>query len=145
MKAIDAIASGATPAGVYVLNSRAKVDSVREAVEEKGWRFFYLNGTEIHDKASFLAATRAALELPSYTGHNWDAFEETINELSWAQAPGYAILYDNVANFAGPQPEQWDTALSILQTATANWAATGTPMVVLLRNAGRSVPDLPRI
>ncbi|MBK8050305.1 MAG: barstar family protein [Anaerolineales bacterium] len=145
MKAIDAIAGGAAPAGVYVLTSRAKVDSVRDAVEEQGWRFFHLDGTTIQDKLSFLAATRAALELPSYTGHNWDAFEETINELSWAPAPGYVVLYDNAANFAEAQPEQWDTALSILQAASANWAAAGTPMVVLLRNAGRSVPDLPRI
>ena len=118
MKAIDAIAGGAVPAGVYVLTSRAKVDSVRDAVD----------GTTIQDKLSFLAATRAALELPSYTGHNWDAFEETINELSWAPAPGYVVLYDNVANFAEAQPEQWDTALSILQAASANWAAAGTPM-----------------
>ena len=66
---------------------------------------------------TFLLAAGQALAFPGYYGRNWDAFEEMVNDLSWLPAAGYVILYDYVYRFAAAQPEAWQVALAILQSA----------------------------
>jgi hypothetical protein len=143
---LEAILKGEVASGVYRFASRAKPETVQAAAAAQGWRCFYLDGTTVADKASFLAACQEAFALPAYFARNWDALEECINDLSWAPAAGYIVLYDQVESFAAQDPTNWGTALYILRDAAGNWAHEGTPMVVLLRQAGRleqPVPDLP--
>lgn len=130
---LDAILSEAIPPGIYRLHSRAQASTIVQAAERHGWRGFYLDGRQIDDKATFLAASAAAMQFPSYFGHNWDAFEECVNDLAWVPASGYLLLYDAVARFATAQPAEWATARAILAGAAARWQARGTPMYVLLR------------
>jgi len=130
----------------FRLGARAKAETIQAEAAAQGWRCFHLDGETIVDKASFLAACQAAFALPDYFGNNWDALEECLNDLAWAPATGYIVLYDNVANFAAPDPTNWGTALYILRDAAGNWGHAGTPMVVLLRQARhleQPVPDLP--
>jgi len=129
----NAILTETLPPGIYDLNSRARASTIVQAVERHGWRGFYLDGRQIGDKAAFLATSAQAMRFPSYFGHNWDALEECLNDLSWAPAWGYVLLYDNVARFASAHPAEWATARAILSDAVAHWRALGTPMYVLLR------------
>lgn len=131
---INDVLAGAQPPGIYRLRSRARAGSIAQAVERHGWRPFVLDGRQIADKATFLAASAAAMRFPSYFGHNWDAFEECVNDLSWEGAPGYVLLYDNVKHFAATQPAEWATARAILAHAIAHWQARGVLMYVLLRS-----------
>ena len=109
----------------------------------RGWRFFHLYGAAVFDKRTFLAACQSALTLPSYFGHNWDAFEETINDFSWAPAGGYVLLYDRVANFGANRPAEWAVALDILRSAAISWGQRGTPFYVLLRHTGGYATSAP--
>ena len=76
--------SGARPAGLYRLTSRAGSASIASKAEQRGWRFFRLDGRQVASKSDFLQACAEALGFPSYFGHNWDALEDSLRDLSWA-------------------------------------------------------------
>jgi RNAse (barnase) inhibitor barstar len=140
MSTIQAALTGSRPSGVYRFVSRAKPDTLRRAVERAGWRFFHLDGHQIQDKRSFLQSSATAINFPSYFGHNWDAFNDSINDIAWA--PGFVILYDQPAHFATAHPNEWQTAQEIFQEAVDRWGKTGASFYVLLRGSGVDAPIL---
>jgi hypothetical protein len=136
---------GALPSGVYRLEENRRPDDIAAEAAARDCRFSYLYGATIFDKHTFLAACQTALAFPAYFGHNWDAFEEMINDLAWAPAAGYVLLYDRVANFAVNRPAEWAIALDILRGAAAEWARRGIPFTVLLRQDGGAARGVPRL
>lgn len=42
-----------------------------------------LDGRQLGDRTSLLAALGRALDFPEYYGGNWDALDECLNDLSW--------------------------------------------------------------
>lgn len=145
IKKLVPILASDLPPGLYRFASRARATTIQRQVEAAGWRFFYLEGAHIADKATFLQTSARAMQFPAYFGQNWDAFEESINDLAWAPAPGYVILFDDVAQFASQAPDAWSTAYDILQGAVAQWQQHGVPMFVLLRGTGSSLVALPQL
>jgi hypothetical protein len=137
--------SGAVAPGVYRFTGRIPHAALAAVADPFGWRFFHIDGSRVLDKSTFLAAAAAALDFPAYFGHNWDAFEEMVNDLSWTSGAGYLLLYDDVAPFATHAPDEWAVALDILQQAVANWRTQGVPMIVLLRRGSSRVARLPRL
>jgi hypothetical protein len=137
MNAIASILTGVVPPGIYRLPLHQPAASLRGAIEQVGWRVFYLDGQAIHDKASFLTAAASAMSFPPYFGRNWDAFEECVTDLAWAPAPGYAVLYDHAVNLVTYDPAAWSTIYAIFQSAVETWSARYTPFYLLVRNIGR--------
>lgn len=138
---VQVILSQARPPGVYRFRSRTSETTLRRALEKAGWRLFYLDGREIHDKASFLQACAVAMDFPAHVRLSWDAFEECVNDLSWAPAQGYVVLFDHAGRFELAAPHEWITAMDILEDAVASWRSS-TPMYVLVRGAEAIYPDL---
>ena len=129
--------------GLYRIEASAEPETVRLLAEERGWRFFHVDGSQVEDKRSFIRTAGKAMDFPAYSGQNWDAFEESIRDLTWAPAPGYLVLFGEPDQFAARDPEQWGIAKSILENAVDTWRANDVPMVVLFRKAGRALPDVP--
>jgi hypothetical protein len=136
MHSLNSIFSGSVPPGVYHLNSRARPAAIFSRAAAHGWLGFFLDGSHITDKASFLQACAEAMHFPPYFGQNWDAFEDSLTDLAWAPAAGYLLLYDHVSRFAATHPGEWQTALDILFDAVPYWQSNGIPFYVLLRGAG---------
>lgn len=134
---------GMVAPGVYRFASRVQPHTLAARAAQQDWRCFYLDGEQVTDKASFLRVCAEAVEFPTYFGYNWDALEECIGDLSWAPAQGYVILYDSMWPIAAAKPDEWCIARSILASAVEVWRARGLPMFVLLRRAGRTMPDAP--
>jgi hypothetical protein len=134
MKSQPQLLLSTTTPGLYRWLSPIPPRSLAHYVEASGWRFFYLDGRRARDKAGFLQAAADALSFPGYFGRNWDAFEECINDLVWAPAPGYVLLYEHLWWFACAHPVEWHTARSILQDACSRWASQNVAFLVLLRN-----------
>lgn len=132
------------PPAVYRLDSPLAPAALAAAAAEHGWRCFHLDGAAIRDKASFLDACATAMQFPSYFGRNWDALDDCLNDLSWAPAAGYILLYDQVATFAQGQPGEWAAARAVLVDAVSHWTVTPTPLYVLLGGTRGSEPALPR-
>jgi len=142
MKTLEPILTGTRPPGIYRLRSRAQPARILKSLGPTGWHSFYIDGKGVATKTEFLQAAAASMNFPAYFSHNWDAFEECIQDLHWAPAPGYVLLYDRLARFAAHQPDQWRIAHAILADAIAAWAKTKTPFYVLLRHTGRSLPQV---
>ena len=122
--------------GLHTLTLRAPCAELHHEAEQAGWQCYCVDGTDIHDKATFLSRTSTALHFPSYFGHNWDAFEECLNDLSWERkegSKGYVIIVDKIGEFAHAHADDWATARSIFTTATKAWRKNGMPMLIFVR------------
>lgn len=134
MNNLDLLPGPAIRSGLYRWLSPLRAVDVGRHVTALGWTYFYLDGRRARDKRSFLETAADAMSFPPYFGHNWDAFEECVNDLSWAPAPGYVLLYDHVWWFACEHALDWQVARSIMTDACTQWAEHGTRFIVLLRN-----------
>lgn len=134
MNAFEQIRKLAPAGGVLRWLAPLNAHELSRQAQSSGWRSFYLDGRSARNKRSFLQTAADAMSFPSYFGHNWDAFEECINDLAWTPAPGYVLLYDHVWWLACAHQEDWQIARSILQTTCQQWATRNTPFIVLLRH-----------
>lgn len=132
-----------TRTGVYRIDTRDEPAEVLAAAEALGWAAFRVDGADVPDKNAFLSRSAVAMRFPAYFGHNWDAFEEIVNDPdALPEAQGYLLLLDDFAAFARSQPGEWATARAILADAAARWQAQRRGFLVLLRRAGRCAPDV---
>jgi hypothetical protein len=142
---VEVLFSGAVAPGVYRTGLRTSPASLVRAAESHGWRAFHLDGRKLTTKTEFIETSGRAMRFPSYSGNNWDAFEESLNDLSWAPAQGYLVVFDGAGGFARSQPDEFAVAVEILQESVRRWDALGIPLVVLLRGSGRSTGGVPRL
>ena len=72
------------------------------------------------DKAQLLKNHRAsALGFPDWFGHNWDALEDCLTDLSWREAPAHVLLIED------PKPgDDLGVLIDILRSSAESWAAT---------------------
>lgn len=79
-------------------------------------------------KAAWLERVAQVMDFPPTFGHNWDALEDSLRDLSWLPAAGYALFVRCDA------PERvgrnWDVLLDVLEAAAADWAGRGVPFWV---------------
>lgn len=123
-------------AGMYLLDTAITAVELEKEVEQCGFVFFYLEGEGVLSKEQFLEQIARAMDFPGYFGGNWDALEDCLADLSWREAPGYVILYDHFDTFAEQVPDQFETALEILDASVEFWRAQGKPLFVMLRGKG---------
>jgi hypothetical protein len=139
------VLAGEACAPVYRLVERTSARTIARVAERAGWHAMLLDGALLASKADFLDAAGRALSFPPWAGHNWDAFEELVNDLSWQPwAEGYLLLFERASWLAKAQPKVISVALDILATAAENRRAAGlVPLAVVLRGAGALAADLP--
>jgi hypothetical protein len=123
---------------IFTAGSRVSVADIRRKAAEHGWRVYRINGRKVNDKAEFLAESARGLAFPEYQGHNWDAFEESLNDLATNKAGPTLVLFDYAGQFAEANPEEFKVAQSILATAVNNRRKTDWPLAVVLRGAGEA-------
>lgn len=118
-------------AGVYLV-PHGEISLLQDAIRQSNYAYFPLDGTGINNKASFLQACANVMYFPSYFGHNWDAFDECIRDLSWYRAPGYVIWFEAFNQFLEQDPASWNVALRLFRSAVEEWHAQGIPFYVFL-------------
>lgn len=84
------------------------------------------------DKRTLLLRMALSLEFPESSGLNWDALSDCLRDLSWLQATGFVLLFDTAADLRDADPDSFDTLLSILDEARADWAAANVPFWAFL-------------
>jgi RNAse (barnase) inhibitor barstar len=119
------------------------VDVIEHIVDALGWRLLPLDGTEVATKDDFLEQCAEVFGLPEWFGMNWDALEECLSELE-LETPGLLVLWSSWGEFAGAEPEDFATALDILQTAAGTWAQDGVKGGVLFVGDGPTM-EVPNI
>ena len=127
------LTDGTHAPGVYHLQSWHDLTTLDTAVTEAGWHGVVLNGRNILTKAELLTAVAQAFNFPSYFGHNWDALDDMLRDLSWLPAAGYVVFLEDFEALAAHDQATWRTFVEIWKETTAVWWADGVPMFVFIR------------
>ncbi len=122
--------------GVYLIEGPFRVSYLEELARAHSLTFFHVRGAEIDGKDRFLSQAAADLRFPEYFGHNWDAFEDCLTDMSWQEADGFVVLYDHIDALVQKSPEDFATALAILKEAAEFWRNQGKSFFALLSGTG---------
>lgn len=119
-------------AGVYRLCCPPAV--LRANVELSGLCFFTLDLAKVRGKGGFLAAIAQAIHAPDWFGHNLDALEDALGDLSWVceQSKGYVLLICNGGKFLHMNKDDHATVMQIFADTVAYWKSIGKPFWVFL-------------
>jgi len=131
--------------GVYVLQADADAAQVWEIAKQHGLAFLHVRGKHVGDKDAFFQEAAAVLNFPEYFGHNWDAFEDCLTDLSWQPAPGYLILCEHLESFSEQSRDDFETFLAISRDAASFWKDHGKGFFVVLLDTGRRDPGIASI
>lgn len=118
--------------GVFFLPGVVTPRDVQAAVKRAGFAYYHVEGKNIAKKEQLLNHVATALHFPGDFGHNWDALEECLVDMEWADADGFVILYDHIDGLLAAHPDQFETFVEICRDAVASWKEDGTAMLVLL-------------
>lgn len=132
-------------AGVHHL-PRQGAAALRAAAKELGFAQFRVRLDNVHGKEAFLTAVAQALRFPPWFGHNWDALEDCLTDMSWQPAPGYLVTLTRADDFRAAQEQEFLMALRIFDSAADHWRNDGVAFWTLvdLRSDGLAYPpDLP--
>ena len=132
MDEILAVLSGDHAPELTYLTTLPDIEDLAAICRDRELRLFVLDGDQIATKADFLVACAQVMEFPDYFGHNWDAFEDCLTDLSWIPAQGYVLLYQPPQILAETEPGDWAILLEIFQTALDYWFSTPTPLYIFL-------------
>ncbi len=115
--------------GVYRVS---RVDEVADAVQGSN---LSLVRVPFADKARLLENMASALGFPDWFGHNWDALEDCLTDLSWRDAAGYVLLIES------PRPgDDLGVLVDILRSSAESWAGRGKPFFALFVDPQRALP-----
>jgi len=128
--------------GVYRLPDTVAWVSQVSATDFAVWR---VNLAKVRSKSSLLALLAKALDLPDWFGHNWDALQDCLTDLSWRSAPGYVVVLENCEGLAATAPEAFETTLEVLRHAARWWAGEQVPFWVFVGGLGDAPHNPPRL
>lgn len=119
--------------GVYRV---ARADEVLDALRGSG---LSAARARFAEKPLLLKNIAVALEFPGWFGHNWDALEDCLADLSWREASGYVLLIDQAT-----PGDEYGVLADILESTAQSWAGRGKPFFAVFVDPGRALglPDL---
>ncbi|MFG3285625.1 barstar family protein [Streptomyces sp. NPDC048111] len=92
-----------------------------EAVRAAGWLVDVLDLDGVTGKAAFMERVAKALRLPDWFGRNWDALADCLGDPDWGPAdPGRLLVVTGWQEYAERRPEEWATALDILDVSAGS-------------------------
>lgn len=90
-------------------------------------------------KEALLTQIAAELDFPDWFGQNWDALEDCLTDLSWRNAAGHVLVFEE------PQPgDDLGVLIDVLQSVAEYWARRGEPFFAVFIDPSRALalPDL---
>jgi RNAse (barnase) inhibitor barstar len=91
------------------------------------------------EKSQLMENIAKALEFPDWFGHNWDALEDCLTDLSWRDAPGYVLLFDHAR-----RGDELGVLIDILRSSAEWWAGRGKPFFAVFVDPGHAL-ELPAL
>ena len=128
-------------AGVYRLS--LPISMLGTAAREAGYYFAEIDLADAYDKNSFLQALADALEFPDWFGHNWDALEDCLMDLSWLDAPGFVLVLTDADTIMDENPDDFAEAIEVFDEAAAYWHEGEHPLWVFVGCADPGEFELP--
>lgn len=97
------------------------------------WRVSFAGCT---DPAEAMVRLQEQLQLPAWFGQNWDALADCLTDFSWHEAPGYLLIFEELADFRARDEEDFDLLIQTLSDASASWSSLGVPFWAFLVDPG---------
>ena len=119
----------ASRSGVYRV---ARADEVLDAT--RGSKLFVAR-IPFAEKEKLLKNIAGVLAFPDWFGHNWDALEDCLTDLSWREVPGHVLLFED----AKPS-DDLGVLLDILRSSAEWWAGRGKPFFAVFVDPRRALP-----
>ena len=91
------------------------------------------------EKSELMQNIAKALRFPEWFGHNWDALEDCLTDLSWNEAIGYVLLFENAK-----RGDELGVLIDILRSSAEWWAGRGKPFFAVFVDPARAL-DLPEL
>lgn len=129
-------------AGVYHTPQQGMADLLA-AAESAGYAVSRLDLSAAKDKDGLLKRIALTLEFPDWFGHNWDALQDCLTDLSWQPAEGYVMLLEHCDAFRAGHGEDFATVLQIFESASAYWREENVPFWTLVDMHADGIAYLP--
>lgn len=134
-------------AGVFHLPQGAEGD-IASAATALGYLHAEVDLAAVGSKEGFLSAVAEALSFPAWFGHNWDALEDCLTDMSWSNAEGYVLVLRHADGLHGLAEGSFLSALRILADVSTAWAQEDVPFwtfVELTADGVLLLPSLPSL
>ncbi|WP_408951817.1 barstar family protein [Lysobacter sp. Hz 25] len=118
-------------AGAYFIDAR-DARALADAAAELEFAVARVDFAGCADKDDALTRIAAGLRFPAWFGHNWDALNDCVNDLSWWPAPGYLLLIEHAGPWQAEHGEDAATLVEILNDAAQDWAKSRIAFWALL-------------
>lgn len=121
----------ASRSGIYRASEAAAIlDAAREG---------HLDVARIDARHEPLKAIARALRFPEWFGHNWDALEDCLGDLSWRAGRGDVLVFDSY-----PDGDERGLLIDVLRSSAEYWAGRSRPFFAVFIDPRRelSLPDL---
>jgi hypothetical protein len=118
--------------GMYNKESGDTNTGIKRAAIGSGLEFFRIDLKGVTGKADFLKRAAKTLGFPAYFGMNWDAFNDSLMDLSWKPAAGYVLLLTNVHMLNKVGPADADVVKQIFSAAAEFWKKKKVSFYIIL-------------
>lgn len=119
--------------------------AIAAATQALGYSCVEVDLAEVQGKEELLTALAKALAFPPWFGHNWDALEDCLSDMSWREAEGYVLILRHADRLHGQSETDFLTALRILADVSTTWAEAGLPFWTFVELDADSIPILPSL
>jgi hypothetical protein len=127
----DSFLAAPANSGVQPL-TQPDISDLQKSAAKAGLAIFALDFTGVTEKRGFLETLARGMHFPSYFGHNWDALEDCLTDLSWCSAAGFVLLMSNFRGFNESAPTDSATAQAIFHDTALFWKDAGILFFIAL-------------
>lgn len=133
MSAVDPRELLADPAGAgaYFIDAR-DARALADAAADLDYAVARVDFAGCQGKDDALERIARGLRFPEWFGGNWDALNDSVNDLSWWPAPGYLLLIEHAGAWQSQYSEEAATLIEILNDAAQDWAKARVAFWALL-------------
>ena len=140
MTVLREVLDGRAEPAIYRVPADTEVDEIAESAASAGWQFVRIDGAQATDKAAVMREMESSFGFPEWFGRNLDALADSLTDVRHEH--GTVVLWDRADVFAGADPRQYNSVLSVLLSRSRS--AVGGPFLTLLRDGDeQSDPSSP--
>ena len=131
----------ASRSGVY---RAPQADEILDALRDAGFDLVRIDLASVSDKDQLLGQLASALAFPDWFGHNWDALEDCLTDLSWRAGGQHVLLIEGFETLRARRPDEFGVLVDILASSAQYWSERGRPFFAVFLDGGNTLalPDL---
>lgn len=107
----------------HVIQHHLWEDSIKDDIVKQNCdiSIIEIDGSICKDKKSLMNEMAKKLNFPCYFSHNWDSFDECLNDLEWLEFIGLLIVFKNTESLLVNELDNLDNFYDIILNATIEW------------------------